>query len=737
MPMFRFLLAPAGILLIIFSSVNVNAKPLPGKGMEKTDAYSVSASWPVVSENINASTAVAFGSISTYHFYTDPFNLNVRDFGAAGDGVQNDAPAFQKAIDAAAKQMKPLQVPSGKYYFPAKSTLILPSGITIEGSGRENCILFTDSVTDAAYPALINIQGENITIKSLAISGGRPVAADQRSTTAGGRYNLINISFDTKASKNILIENCRLSDAYGRGILFRGTYITVRDCEFLRIGRYTTNFKAVDGAISNFGRNECADIRILHNTFKYVGTHAVSAFRINRLNIEDNHLSQISGIGLANHQCQNLRITGNRIEYTGDNGIDVQRCQQTLISANYFYAAGNKNAGDAGSAAAIFYGDDYAQNTASNGIISENFIRGAFAFGADTLSGKSQSCGIYIIDAFHVKVLHNTISGIGDMEQSHKLNGIEDGNGIMVVNSAKGQSRDVLLDGNSIYDTKHNGLFVNGQSRDLKVINNNITAAGGHGIYFSSVATNLFGIIKDNTVTDGRNWFNKSIAADILIEGKNGWITHLNVSGNQLRNNKRSNHLGMSDSVATTHGIYFTGKGFAKFNNVIVEDNQSTGHSKDEIGFADIISSYVITADKPFPVTTFRNNYSGSTDDQPQAIIPGYHQQHKPWIITESYGFKVPDYGNYAKGSVVHNLTDPAADWIALNSGFAAQNRWEKNKPVQKGQVIYTGDQVWRCIVAGRTGTVPFTGSKGVATDGSVRWESMGQRVLFSTLQKK
>ena len=708
MRIFLIFLASVGLLLITSFCVPVFATPL-NDGTEP------------------------FQSIDT----TDPASLNVRDFGAVGDGVTNDAPAFQKAIDAAAKQIKPLMVPSGKYYFPAKSTLTLPSGVALSGNGRENCLLFTDSITDAAFPALINIQGENISVKGLSISGGRPVAPDERSTKSTGRYNLINISFDTKASKNVLIEDCRLSDAYGRGILFRGTHITVKDCELLRIGRYNLNFKAVDGAISNFGRNECSDIRILHNTFKYVGTHAVSAFRINRLNIEDNHLSQISGIGLANHQCQNLRITGNRIEYTGDNGIDVQRCQQTLISANYFYAAGNKNAGDAGSAAAIFYGDDYAQNTATNAVISENFIRGAFTFGADTLSGKSQSCGIYVIDAFHVKVLHNTISGIGDMEQPHKLNGIEDGNGIMVVNSGKGQSRDVLLEGNSIYDTKNNGLFVNGQSRDLKVVNNNISGAGGHGICFSSVATNLFGIIKDNTVTDGRNWFNKSVAADIFIEGKNGWITHLNISANQLRNSKRSHHQAMADSVHTTHGIYFTGKGFAKFNNVIVVDNQSAGHSEDEIGFSDVVSSYAVVADKPFPVTGFRNNYSGSTDDQPQTIIPGFNQQHKPWIITESYAFKVPEYGNYSKGSVVHNLTDPMDDWIAVNSGFAARNRWEKNKTVQKGQVIYMGDKVWRCVKSGRSGALPFKALNGVVTDGSVQWEPMGKRVIFSTTPRK
>jgi polygalacturonase len=55
--------------------------------------------------------------------------LNVREFGALGDGQHNDAPAFQKALDEAFQQKKSLHVPSGKYYFPSNSTVTVPSGI--------------------------------------------------------------------------------------------------------------------------------------------------------------------------------------------------------------------------------------------------------------------------------------------------------------------------------------------------------------------------------------------------------------------------------------------------------------------------------------------------------------------------------------------------------------------------------------------------------------------------------
>ncbi len=657
--------------------------------------------------------------------------LNVMDFGAKGDGRRNDAVAFQNAINLAAKTGKVLRVPVGKYYIPATASLNIPSGVTIEGSGKASSVIFTDSLYTADQPSLVHIGGEDISIKALGFSGGRPVAADQKSKRTAGRYTLVNISFDTKASERVLIENCGFSDAHGRGIIFRGKNITIKGCDFRRIGRYNIDFKAVDGAISNFGRNESADIHILNNTFSYIGTHAISTYRINRVNLQGNILSHISGIGLANHQCQNLNIRENRIEYTGDNGIDVQRCSQTIISGNFFFAAGNKNAGDAGSAAAIFYGDDYAQGTAVNAVISDNFIRGAFSFNHKNPESHSQSCGIYVIDAFRVKVRSNNISSIGDTGNPRELMGIEDGNGIMIVNSKKGRSEDILVEGNSVSVTKNNGIFVNGQGRDIKVVNNTVSAAGGNGIYMSAVATNLFGMIRNNIVTDGRNWFSKDVCADIFVEAINGWLSHLNISANQLRNNKRLTYNTLKDSVFTTHGIYFSGKGYTKLNNLIVADNQISGHRTDEIGFAEIVSSYEVTPGKPFPATGFKNNLSGSTDDQPAVIIPGFHQKRKPWIISESFASSVPEYGNYSQGSVIYNVLNPLERWIAVNSGFAAQNVWEKERPVGLGRTIYVGDQTWRCIKAGRTGGKIFNAQGDTARDGSVIWEHMGKRVTF------
>ncbi len=45
----------------------------------------------------------------------DQGSLNVRDFGAVGDGAADDTAAFQKALDAAAEGRAIVRVPAGAY----------------------------------------------------------------------------------------------------------------------------------------------------------------------------------------------------------------------------------------------------------------------------------------------------------------------------------------------------------------------------------------------------------------------------------------------------------------------------------------------------------------------------------------------------------------------------------------------------------------------------------------------
>jgi polygalacturonase len=69
--------------------------------------------------------------------------FNVRDFGAVGDGTNNDTVAFQKGLDACATRGGQLVVPPGNYLIgsvqmSSHTTLQLEQGTTLTGSGNTN-----------------------------------------------------------------------------------------------------------------------------------------------------------------------------------------------------------------------------------------------------------------------------------------------------------------------------------------------------------------------------------------------------------------------------------------------------------------------------------------------------------------------------------------------------------------------------------------------------------------------
>lgn len=61
-----------------------------------------------------------------------PGALNVRDFGAVGDGVADETAAFQAALDAARDAGSPVYAPGGRYLFGG--SLRVPTGVTLMGT---------------------------------------------------------------------------------------------------------------------------------------------------------------------------------------------------------------------------------------------------------------------------------------------------------------------------------------------------------------------------------------------------------------------------------------------------------------------------------------------------------------------------------------------------------------------------------------------------------------------------
>src|ERR1041384_5026284 len=91
-------------------------------------------------------TSAAVGKPRSHPTESDP--LNLRDFGAVGDGVTDDSPAFQSALDAlAAAGGGTLFVPEGKY------AIVTPVAKDFTGLASSITIIGVESLTPVAPPS--------------------------------------------------------------------------------------------------------------------------------------------------------------------------------------------------------------------------------------------------------------------------------------------------------------------------------------------------------------------------------------------------------------------------------------------------------------------------------------------------------------------------------------------------------------------------------------------------------
>lgn len=204
----------------------------------------------------------------------------VRAFGAKGDGVTNDAPAIQRAIDAVAKAGGGVvTIDPGTYllrYRPSDdgdggSALTLRSGVALEGVSREHCVL---KLADAqlgpgSYARIIASKGEirRAALRSFSIDGNRQGQGQFRDEFGGAA---VLLGWKGRCI-DVTIENLIVRDATGQGIMLQGS-------------------------IGNVSRN---------------------------LRISNNLVERTAFIGIQSSQFDGIEIVGNVINDCHDNAIDV------------------------------------------------------------------------------------------------------------------------------------------------------------------------------------------------------------------------------------------------------------------------------------------------------------------------------------------------------------------------------------------------------------------------------
>lgn len=260
------------------------------------------------------------------------FTINVKWYGAKGDGTTNDTSAIQAAAAAMGA--------GDSLYFPAGYEFLLTDAIAIT-TARTHVIGYgaklTQSGTEKAH---IAVSAEYVTIEGLWLYNSRGGTDWNDSGSSGARGVTLTTAGYSKII-NCRIENCGESSIWvvsGKGIEIRNNHL---------IGIGTTGGLSA-GSNYNFGVNGNSSgsgkegMRVVGNRFIDFAQGVFTAHDWEDLQISGNFFDNIVGQhAIYCDNAINLVITDNRINTTGQVGIKVQISSNTTADAENIVISGN------------------------------------------------------------------------------------------------------------------------------------------------------------------------------------------------------------------------------------------------------------------------------------------------------------------------------------------------------------------------------------------------------------
>lgn len=272
--------------------------------------------------------------------------VNVKDYGAKGDGKTDDTAAIQNAVNAVknSPNKNTVYIPQGNYLIT--DTISVYSGMVITGNGAES-ILTAKAKLSKTY-MLEGICVNDVRIEKIGASSEIP---------GNAQFYLAGFL----GSKGITIDNIEvhgMSLAMADRQLIDGEYVFSSDF-YITDNRVFGN----DGSSGNYYAASSA-INI-----KYISNAVISGNKIENIGhgivwwggdsnhmrdgapenprlaknivISNNIVTNVTGGGIWGSMGENITITDNVVTHAHDVGIDVEGCYYTTISNNIVYNCDN------------------------------------------------------------------------------------------------------------------------------------------------------------------------------------------------------------------------------------------------------------------------------------------------------------------------------------------------------------------------------------------------------------
>ena len=328
-----------------------------------------------------------------YTGYTGPtYRINVKDYGALGNGSTPDSAAINDAVAALVGGYKTLYFPAGKY--PTTGIYLSSlSNITICGDGDSSEIYESENPT-AHNTIVIDPGCSYITIRDLKFTSAAvarlsysviELQAGSSSVTnctiIGGAEFGIRVGKDTNNGwvSHVIVADNRIYGTYGDGIHVDA---------------------ATDVIVSNNQIRHTGDdgIGVVASSTTYLPTRIVVVG--NNINDAGGNHTTAGGCGIRVEGANNVTISANSIYTTYESGIRTTRSTNTAaitngfikISGNYIYDAAHSTQN---SGIDLFYADEC---TVENNVIQD------IAVGSST-----GSVGIQILDAQSLVIQGNVL----------------------------------------------------------------------------------------------------------------------------------------------------------------------------------------------------------------------------------------------------------------------------------------------------------------------------------------